>query len=217
MARNEIEKIKKIWEERVPERIGAATQRDSAVLVPLLEKDGKLQVLFEIRADKLKTQPREICFPGGSIDPMTANGERETARDAAVRETMEELLVGRGQIEVMAPLDILIIPTGMMIYPFLGVLTEYEDTCSSDEVERVVTVPLDWFLTHEPELYHTKILTVPEDGFPFQLIPGGAEYKWRQGAYEVLFYRCGDVVIWGMTAKILHSFIELYKKDIQES
>lgn len=211
---DDIEQIKKEWRGRIPGRIGAGLHRDSAVLVPLLMKDGELHILFEVRADKLKSQPGEICFPGGTIERGSAAGMEENPQTAAVRETMEELLVQENNIEVIAPLDILIIPTGMIIYPFLGELTEYKETYSTDEVERVVEIPIAWFLTHEPELYHTKILTVPGEDFPHTHIPGGKEYKWRQGEYDVMFYRFGDVVIWGMTARILHSFISMYQRDI---
>lgn len=206
---NRLEQIKKEWGSRMPERIDGRRHRDSAVLVPLIFKDKELRILFEVRADKLKNQPGEVCFPGGAIEAC------EVPRIAALRETAEELLVQKDQIDILAPLDILVIPTGMAVYPFLGALTGYEDTFSTDEVEKIVMVPFDWFLSHEPEVYHTKVLTVPGDHFPFELIPGGKDYKWRQGNYDVLFYQYDGVVIWGMTAKILHSFISMYKERLR--
>lgn len=203
---DQLEQMKKEWEHRIPGSIVDGCHRDSAVLVPLLFKDKELQLLFEVRADKLKNQPGEVCFPGGAIE------NHEAPRIAALRETTEELLVQKDQIDILAPLDILVTPAGMKLYPFLGSLTGYEATFSTDEVERIVTVPFAWLLCHEPETYHTKVLTVPGDDFPFNLIPDGKDYKWRQGEYEVLFYQYEGVVIWGMTAKILHSFISMYKE-----
>ncbi|MBQ2617853.1 MAG: CoA pyrophosphatase, partial [Oscillospiraceae bacterium] len=40
----------------------------AAVLVPLLERDGALHVLFEQR-DAHIMQGGEICFPGGHVEP----------------------------------------------------------------------------------------------------------------------------------------------------
>ena len=41
---------------------------DFAVLVPLIEKDGEFRILFEVRSPKLKSQPGEVCFPGGAVE-----------------------------------------------------------------------------------------------------------------------------------------------------
>ena len=60
----------------------------AAVFMPLVEADGKLSLLFEVRS-KLIGQAGEVCFPGGRIE------EGESPLDAAVRETMEELELGR--------------------------------------------------------------------------------------------------------------------------
>ncbi|MCY1690780.1 hypothetical protein OVA29_08950 [Exiguobacterium sp. SL14] len=48
-------------EERLPRH--AAT-----VLVPLVEQDGEVYLLFQVRAKTLRSQPGEIAFPGGRID-----------------------------------------------------------------------------------------------------------------------------------------------------
>ncbi|MBS5335852.1 MAG: CoA pyrophosphatase, partial [Firmicutes bacterium] len=39
-----------------------------SVAIPLIETDKGLSMLFEIRSSKLKTQPGDICFPGGRIE-----------------------------------------------------------------------------------------------------------------------------------------------------
>ena len=40
-------------------------RRAYAVLVPLVERDGELHLLYEVRASTLRRQPGEVCFPGG--------------------------------------------------------------------------------------------------------------------------------------------------------
>lgn len=203
-----VETIRKAWSSRRPGLIASDGLRETAVVLPLLEQEGELSVLFEVRSGKLRSQPGEVCFPGGAVE------QSETPSQAAVRETVEELLVRREQIEVVAPLDILHTPANLTVWPYLAFLKGYEGTFSQAEVERVFTVPLTWFLEHEPEAYDTKVVTVPGEEFPYERIPGGRQYHWREGHYKVFFYQYGDAVIWGMTAKILHSFIEMYRGTV---
>lgn len=206
----DVNRMRAHWSGRRPRLIASDGVKESAVVLPLLECEGGLCVLFEVRAGELRSQPGEICFPGGAMELS------ETPGQAAVRETAEELLVKEEQVELAAQLDILHTPANLTVYPFLAFLKEYEGTCSRAEVERVFTVPLSWFLEHEPEAYDTKVVTVPGEDFPYELIPDGRQYHWRQGRYKVLFYRYENAVIWGMTAKIMHSFIELYRTTFSD-
>ena len=43
-------------------------KRAFAVLVPLVEREDGLHVLYEVRALTLRHQPGEVCFPGGHIE-----------------------------------------------------------------------------------------------------------------------------------------------------
>ena len=85
------------------------TVGEYAILVPLVERDGELFLLFETRARTLVGhQPNEVCFPGGRVEPG------ETPRETALRETMEELLLPEDQIRVIAPLFKLTGPGGTL-------------------------------------------------------------------------------------------------------
>ena len=112
----ELAQMSRIWGSRRAGRLEKEKIRRAAVLVPLIQKGGEYHVVFEVRAGSLKTQPGEICFPGGAVE------RGETPKQAAVRETMEELLINRCQIRVIAPLDVLEAPGAMEISPFLGAL-----------------------------------------------------------------------------------------------
>lgn len=204
----ELMQMRRLWGNRRPERLDGKQIRRFAVLVPLIWKRGEYHVLFEVRAGKLRHQPGEVCVPGGAMEAG------ETARQAAVRETAEELCISRRQVEVIAPLDVLVAPAGLNVYPYLGILKNYRGSFSPEEVARVFTVPLRWFAEHEPECYRTDVITVPGEDFPYEAIPGGRDYHWRRGEYDVMFYRAGDEIIWGMTAKILHSLALLYRTQI---
>ena len=142
--------MKQRWQHRIPGVIERQNDRHSSVVFPLIERNGRLEVLFEVRAAKLHRQPGEVCFPGGIVE------DGETFEEAAIRETSEELLIDKEQIELIAPLDYLEMSSGLTVHVYLCRLKDYMDTFSREEVDRVFTVPLDWFLEHEPDKYVTK-------------------------------------------------------------
>jgi len=179
-----------------------------AVLLPLVKKQGELYLLFELRSQNLRGQPGEICFPGGSTEH-----EDMDPSDTAVRETCEELRIKRADIEVLGPLDILLTAYQVKIFPYVGSIAE-NVAINPDprEVEEVFYIPLDYFLTTKPFITQVKVNMQPEPDFPFQLIPNGKEYDWKQGRYPVYFYNYGNYSIWGITARILYNFIEIISK-----
>jgi len=183
--------------------IGEEEFRHYAVLIPMVDVAGETYLVFEKRANKLKRQPGEICFPGGKLEV------NETLQECAVRETAEELLIRQQQIEVLGAGDIYISPFNLMIHPFIGVLHEYQDTFSNNEVEEIIKIPLDFFRNHTPERYESKLSHEPLEGFPYDWIPGGKKYPWAKGIYDIYFYRYEECIIWGMTAHIVKCVVKL--------
>ncbi|WLR48613.1 CoA pyrophosphatase [Halobacillus litoralis] len=192
-----------------PSVLGHEQFRKFAVLLPIIKKNNELHVVFEVRSHQLRRQPGEICFPGGKIDP-----EDPSAKQAAIRETEEELGVKPGQFTEVHPLDYLISPFGMIVYTFAGYLdvAEEELVRNPDEVREVFTVPLSFFMENGPRIHYVHFEAQPEANFPFDLIPGGEEYNWRTRQLEEYFYIYGDKVIWGMTARIVSHFVDILKK-----
>lgn len=185
--------------------IGLDECKKSAVCIPLLRKEQGYDILFEVRSGKIKHQPGDICFPGGMVEPS------ETSFEAAVRETQEELLLSRDQIEVIGRMDVFLhTGTGLLLSPYAAILHDYEGTYSEDEVAEVFTVPLDFFLHTEPEVYEMEEQVLLGDDFPFDRILGGREYRWRKRKETVYFYQYGHRTIWGLTGKIIHSFAKIY-------
>ena len=69
-----------------------------AVLVPLVQWEGKLCLLFETRAETLiGHQPGRSASPGGRRE----KGERPS--ETALRETWEEIGIPAEDIEILAP------------------------------------------------------------------------------------------------------------------
>src|SRR5690554_5614411 len=113
-----------------------------SVLVPLIEVDGKLNLVYEVRSKSIR-QPGEISFPGGKIE------KNESPRTAAIRETHEELGVKQSNIEIVADLDYATSKSGSFVYTFLGYIkdTKIEDiNYNRDEVSEIFLVPLSYFL-----------------------------------------------------------------------
>lgn len=180
--------------------------KEAAILIPLVYRAGALHLLFEVRSSKLNTQPSEICFPGGRIEAF------ETPERASIRETSEELNIPFDAIRIINCIDTLYTPFNQKIYPFVGELVDIDlddITPNIDEVDEIFTVPLDYLLAQEVQSYTiTSHFDIPEN-FPFDMIQNGKDYNWRTGTYEVLFYRYKDYVIWGITAKMLRTFLNI--------
>lgn len=182
-----------------------------AVLIPLIEREGELHLLFEVRSKNLNTQPGEICFPGGRIE------NNELPIESAIRETHEELNINIKNIEVIGETDYIVTPFNLLLYPFLGILknTKFENiNFNHDEVGEIFTVPLSFFLKNNPEKYFvTTELDVPET-FPYHKIQNGKVYNWRTGKYPILFYEYENYIIWGITARILNNFINILRDNL---
>lgn len=177
-----------------------------SILIPLIDIDNQIHVLFEVRSANLKSQPNEICFPGGRIE-----GD-ESPLQGAIRETTEEILVKPEQIEILGSMMPLTTPFMYRLNPFVAKLNHYDPMThpfNSAEVETLFTVPLEFFLTNEPEVHVLQSNLMPSDQFPYHKIQNGQEYNFKTTTHEVLFYEYGDRIIWGLTAKMLHEFIRI--------
>jgi|LGOV01.1.fsa_nt_gb 8-oxo-dGTP pyrophosphatase MutT (NUDIX family) len=186
--------------------IGVENFNQYAVLAALADTDQGPALVFEKRSEDLNRQPGEICFPGGRLEDF------EKPAEGAVRETMEELLVSRDQIDVLGPGDIFISPFNIIIHPFIARIRDYKYTYSLDEVAEVFTVPLRFFQENKPVKYFNHLVHEVSKDFPYESIPGGKNYPWAKGSYEISFYQYGDTVIWGMTARMVESVVLLIER-----
>lgn len=182
---------------------------NSAVLVPLICQDDKLHVLFEVRSATLNRQPGEICFPGGRIEP----GD-ESSLAAAIRETTEELGISENQIRFIGALNYVVAPFGVILHPFAAYLRQGTILQPNEaEVAEVFTVPLEWLLNTEPQQAYMEIATRPLEGFPLHLLPDDYPEGWKgRKSYPVLFYHYQNYVIWGLTARVLFSFLQFCRQ-----
>ena len=189
-----------------PSILGSETFSKFAVLLPLVEKEDGLHILFEERAHTLKRQPGDICFPGGRVDPDDRD-EKQTA----IRETMEELGLNRSDIGDLYPLDYIVTPFGTKITPFAGYIHNLDNIqVNQAEVASIFTVPLAFFIEHPPRIFQVNYKIELDEQFPLDLIIGGKNYDWQPRKMDEYFYRYENRVIWGLTARILTHFLEAF-------
>jgi len=177
-----------------------------AVLVPLVELEGALHLLYEVRAATLQRQPGEVCFPGGRIE------EGETAPECALRETQEELSIPPSAVQVIGPLDFICHRSNFVLYPILAMVAPQavnDLVPNPAEVERTFLVPLSALRAMVPEEYSYDLVPAPGAEFPFERIGIPRNYPWNAGVVSGLIYPWQDKSIWGMTARITRHVLSL--------
>ncbi len=181
--------------------------RRYAVFAPIIEIDHDAHLLLEVRSNKLSSQPGEISFPGGRIE------ENESWRDAAMRETCEELNVELANLKWVSDLNIANLSNARIVYAGVGTIDQAIGDISpnKDEVHKIFTVPIEYFLLSEPEVYSVATEIKPPPNFPYDLIPNGKDYNWRGRGYDVPFYKYDNKVIWGLTARIIIDIVNRLK------
>lgn len=176
-----------------------------AVLVPLVELNGQLHLLYEVRSAKLRHHAAEVCFPGGRME------EGETAVHCALRETQEELGIAPEHIEIIGELDFLYLRSEGLMYPVLAhVAAAALDTMhyNADEVETTFLVPLSFLLENKPKLYHYELKPIVDDNFPYDLVNAQPAYRWSPGHMEVPVYEGLPYPLWGLTGRITYWLVE---------
>lgn len=201
--------ISKKLEQREP-----TTKGFYSILLPLVKMaDDQLGILFEKRASTMRRQANEVCFPGGRAEMSDASRWA-----TAARETSEELGVPLARIHFVGELDQVIGPGSSIITPYIGYVDEIADMKpNQDEVGEVFLISINQLAAIQPTKYYSSFKTEPEENFPYHLIPGGKRYPWRTGQIEHLFYEVDGRVIWGLTARVLSSFLELLRSDDQSA
>lgn len=100
------------WRRRLLVRLARWRFVAAAVMVLF---DGEGGILLTRRPATLATHAGQVAFPGGKVDRADAG-----VAAAALRETEEEVGIGRGVIGIQGALPPLLTPTGFRITPVVG-------------------------------------------------------------------------------------------------
>lgn len=177
-----------------------------AVLVPLVELEGELHLLYEVRAAALQRQPGEVCFPGGRME-----GE-ETAQECALRETEEELSIPPSAVRVLGPLDFICHRSGFVMYPILATVdvdAAKKLVPNPAEVEDTFLVPLSALRAMPPEEYRYELIPAPGENFPYGRIGIPRDYPWQRGVETGPIYPWKNKAVWGLTGRITRHVLSL--------
>jgi 8-oxo-dGTP pyrophosphatase MutT (NUDIX family) len=197
-----------------PGIIGEETYFQAAVLVPLCQMDGQYHLLFEKRAQGIR-QPGEISFPGGKIEKEHG----ETAIQAALRETQEELGLDASRIDVLGKFHSIVAPHNAIIHCVIATRDDFsldEIVANPDEVESFFTVPLEYFLKSPPQKYHVRLAlhahTVDGEKVLFPAaelnLPSRYHGSWGNTMVPVYVYDYQGTVIWGITGQIIFALMQ---------
>jgi peroxisomal coenzyme A diphosphatase NUDT7 len=184
-------------------------RRPCAVLVPLVEQDGQLCLLFEVRSSKLEMQPGEVCFPGGGMEAG------ETPTECALRETQEELGIALEEIEVLGALDYTVHLSGFPVFPILARLPkDWSEKVipSPAEVAEVFTIPLSYLRTTPPRMTQVERKFHALDPLPESERALIEEYP-RRDLLPMLFWSYEGHLLWGMTARITDWLLDWLKEN----
>jgi 8-oxo-dGTP pyrophosphatase MutT (NUDIX family) len=149
------------------------TFRPAAVLVPLVNRRPGITVLLTQRTEDMPSHAGQIAFPGGRVQDGDAD-----AVATALRETEEEVGLGRQFVEIIGTVDHYRTGTGYEITPVVGIVKPgFITRADPREVADVFEVPLTHFLDEKNHRLDSRI--TPQGGRrPFYAMPYGERYIW---------------------------------------
>lgn len=161
---------------------------EAAVLVPLIDRSGRVQVLFTQRTAHLDDHAGQISFPGGRVEVSDASRE-----ETALREMEEEIGLASASVAVLGRLPEYEIPSGFRITPVVGwIETPFELNPDPFEVAAVFEAPLEHFL--DAARYQRR------------------QFRFRGRHRHYLAIPFEGRYIWGATAGMLYNLCRLLRR-----
>jgi 8-oxo-dGTP pyrophosphatase MutT (NUDIX family) len=160
-------------------------EREAAVLVSVVERDGRPHVLFIKRADHLGEHAGQMSFPGGGREPSDAD-----LLATALRESREEVGMATDGVEIVGRLDDIATVTSYSVRPFVARVPDQEWVPDDREVAEVVLLPLAELT--DLENYESERRDHP-----------------HYGDVRLHFFRVDGYTVWGATGNMLVQFLEL--------
>ncbi len=167
----------------------AGQAREGCVLLLLYCHQGELHLVLTRRRDDLNSHAGQISFPGGRREPG------EAYRDAALRETHEEVGISPTAVVVLGQLgDLYIPPSDYEVRPFVG-----------------------WYLAQDRPVFYpaehevAQILEVPVSALLDDSVRKVSTREWNGMSFPVPYFDVEGHMVWGATAIMLSEFLERLK------
>lgn len=172
-------------------RASRTDYREGAVMMLLYPHEEVYFTSLIVRPDYDGVHSGQIAFPGGGRESHDFD-----LKQTALRETMEEVGVQPGSVEIIGSLsEIYIPPSNFLVQPFIRLLNERPNFVPDDfEVAKILEEPVSTFLSPQA-IQPTKIT-----------LHTGVELNVK--AFDVQGH-----IVWGATAMMLSEFRALFEAD----
>jgi 8-oxo-dGTP pyrophosphatase MutT (NUDIX family) len=155
----------------------------AAVLALLLPGEHSRILLIE-RPGSMRTHAGQLAFPGGKPDP----GDRDLL-DTALREAEEEIALPRALVQILGRLSPVPVPTGFIVVPFVGLLSEpFTPRNNEAEVQSILTPTLQQLI--DPQIYKFA-----------------GRREWQGRNYALHEFNIHQPPLWGATARMVHDLL----------
>lgn len=183
-SNRDIERLRQVLSKEVPvprEKL-ANNAKGAAVLVPILERNDELHVVYIRRADNVSSHRGQVAFPGGRVDPGDA-----TLLDTALREAHEEVAIDPLTVDVLGAFPAMsTLTSGIIVAPFAGVIPAA--TAFRPHLEEVA-----------------EIFEVPLGALRDPRYRGNYEWGGNRSKFPAILY--GGQTIWGLTLRITETLL----------
>ena len=169
-------------------RIKEGALTPASVLIPIVQREQGLTLMFTLRSEHLTDHGGQVSFPGGRWEEHDVS-----AVETALRETEEEVGLDRRHVEVLGVLPEYLTGTGYRVTPVVAIVQPpFAMHADPEEVAEVFEVPFAYLM----------------DGANHQLrgaeFPNGVHRTFYAMPYERFF-------IWGATAGMLRNLFHFLR------
>ena len=176
------------WPEKFLERASEGLTA-AGVLVPLIDRQTGLTVLFTQRSSSLRIHAGQVSFPGGRMEESDSD-----ILATALREAHEEVGIHPEMVEIAGYLDPSPTVTGYAVTPVIGLVEpSVSIVIDQGEVESAFEVPLDFLLDETNQGHSTR--------------------EFEGVTLNIVEFNYADYRIWGATATML---LQLRKRLIEQ-
>ncbi len=163
--------------------------RKASVLLGLFDQKNESHLVFIRRASTMREHRGEIAFPGGAAEVSDVSPIM-----TALREAQEEIGLDPSRVEVLGIMPpVFTVVSNFLITPVVAFLPEGPGTLQlqTSEVAELILLPLQGLAN--PVIYHTE--------------------QWVRDdvQHTVYFFDYGSYRIWGATARMLNTLLELLR------